>query len=39
MPSAGLVKGIDVVRAIQQAPTEGQKLTPPVKIQRAARKP
>ena len=33
-----VVKGMDVVRAIQQAPAEGQKLTPPVKIQRAARK-
>lgn len=34
-----VVKGMDVVRAIQKAPADGQKLTPPVKIQRAARKP
>ncbi|HYO58970.1 peptidylprolyl isomerase [Archangium sp.] len=34
-----VVKGMDVVRAIQQAPVDGQKLTPPVRIQRAARKP
>jgi peptidyl-prolyl cis-trans isomerase A (cyclophilin A) len=34
-----VVKGMDVVRAIQQAPAEGQKLTPPVRIQRAVRKP
>ncbi len=33
-----VVKGMDVVRAIQQAPAEGQRLTPPVKILRAARK-
>ncbi|HEX8438257.1 peptidylprolyl isomerase [Archangium sp.] len=33
-----VVKGMDVVRAIQRAPAEGQKLTPPIKIQRAARK-
>ncbi len=33
-----VVKGMDVVRAIQQAPAEGQKLTPPIKLQRAARK-
>jgi peptidyl-prolyl cis-trans isomerase A (cyclophilin A) len=34
-----VVKGMDVVRAIQQAPASGQQLTPPVKIIRAARKP
>ncbi|WNG47052.1 peptidylprolyl isomerase [Archangium minus] len=34
-----VVKGMDVVRAIQQAPADGQKLTPPVKILRATRKP
>jgi peptidyl-prolyl cis-trans isomerase A (cyclophilin A) len=34
-----VVRGMDVVRAIQQAPANGQQLTPPVKILRAARKP
>ncbi|MBF5042247.1 peptidylprolyl isomerase [Aggregicoccus sp. 17bor-14] len=34
-----VVKGMDVVRAIQQAPASGQQLTPPVRILRAARKP
>ncbi|PTL80825.1 peptidylprolyl isomerase [Vitiosangium sp. GDMCC 1.1324] len=34
-----VVKGMDVVRAIQQAPANGQQLTPPVKILRATRKP
>ena len=33
-----VVRGMDVVRAIQQAPTNGQALTPPVKILRARRK-
>jgi peptidyl-prolyl cis-trans isomerase A (cyclophilin A) len=33
-----VVKGMDVVRAIQQAPAEGQRLTPAIKILRAARK-
>ncbi len=32
-----VVKGMDVVRAIQQAPASGQQLTPPIKILRAAR--
>ena len=34
-----VVKGMDVVRAIQQAPASGQQLTTPIKIIRAARKP
>jgi peptidyl-prolyl cis-trans isomerase A (cyclophilin A) len=34
-----VVRGMDVVRAIQQAPASGQQLTPPVKLLRAARKP
>jgi peptidyl-prolyl cis-trans isomerase A (cyclophilin A) len=33
-----VVKGMDVVRAIQQAPAEGQRLTPVIKILRASRK-
>ena len=33
-----VVRGMDVVRAIQQAPASGQRLTPPIKILRAARK-
>ena len=33
-----VVKGMDVVRAIQQAPAGGQQLTPPVRILHAARK-
>lgn len=32
-----VVRGLDVVRAIQQAPAERQKLTPPVKILKARR--
>ena len=32
-----VVKGMDVVRAIQQAPASGQQLVPPVRILRAAR--
>lgn len=32
-----VVRGLDVVRAIQQAPAEGQKLAPPVKILSAQR--
>src|SRR5438132_12903893 len=32
-----VVRGIDVVRKIQQAPSDGQKLTPPVRIQRVRR--
>jgi peptidyl-prolyl cis-trans isomerase A (cyclophilin A) len=34
-----VVKGMDAVRAIQQAPASEQKLTPPVKILKATRKP
>ncbi|NMO14303.1 peptidylprolyl isomerase [Pyxidicoccus fallax] len=34
-----VVKGMDVVRAIQKAPASEQKLTPPVKILKASRKP
>jgi peptidyl-prolyl cis-trans isomerase A (cyclophilin A) len=33
-----VVKGMDVVRAIQQAPAKGQQLTPPVRLLRATRK-
>ena len=33
-----VTKGMDVVRKIQQAPHEGQSLTPPIKIQRAVRR-
>ncbi|MFP2907043.1 peptidylprolyl isomerase [Pyxidicoccus sp. 3LFB2] len=33
-----VVKGMDVVRAIQQAPASAQQLTPPVKILKATRK-
>ncbi|MBI1786639.1 MAG: peptidylprolyl isomerase [Acidobacteria bacterium] len=33
-----LVRGMDVVRKIQAAPAEGQKLAPPVRILRAARR-
>ncbi len=33
-----VVKGMDVVRAIQQAPAEGQRLAPAIKILRASRK-
>lgn len=33
-----VVKGMDVVRAIQQAPSSEQKLTPPVRILKATRK-
>jgi peptidyl-prolyl cis-trans isomerase A (cyclophilin A) len=32
-----VVKGMDVVRRIQASPADGQKLTPPVTIQRAVR--
>jgi len=32
-----VTRGLDVVRAIQQAPADGQVLTPPVKILRARR--
>jgi arylsulfatase A-like enzyme/cyclophilin family peptidyl-prolyl cis-trans isomerase len=32
-----VVKGMDVVRRIQSAPTDGQKLTPPIRIQRVER--
>jgi len=32
-----VLRGFEVVRAIQQAPAEGQKLAPPVKIIKAAR--
>ncbi len=34
-----VVKGMDVVKAIQAAPADGQTLTPPVKILTAARRP
>lgn len=34
-----VVKGMEVVKKIQQAPAEGQRLTPPVKILRIIRKP
>ncbi|WP_309891832.1 peptidylprolyl isomerase [Archangium sp.] len=33
-----VVKGMDVVRAIQQAPAKGQGLTPAIKLLRASRK-
>ncbi len=33
-----VVKGMDVVRAIQQAPVSGQRITPPIQIVRASRK-
>jgi len=33
-----VVRGMEVVRAIQQSPAEGQRLRPPVKILKAARK-
>jgi peptidyl-prolyl cis-trans isomerase A (cyclophilin A) len=33
-----VVKGMYVVRAIQQAPASGQRLTPPVRSLRATRK-
>ncbi|OJH33449.1 peptidylprolyl isomerase [Cystobacter ferrugineus] len=33
-----VVRGMDVVRAIQQAPARGQQLTPPVKILESSRK-
>ncbi len=32
-----VIRGMDIVRAIQTAPAEGQKLTPPVRILRAQR--
>lgn len=32
-----VTRGLDIVRAIQQAPADGQVLTPPVKILRARR--
>jgi len=32
-----VLKGMDVARAIQVAPAEGQRLTPPIRIQRAIR--
>jgi peptidyl-prolyl cis-trans isomerase A (cyclophilin A) len=34
-----VVNGMDVVRAIQAAPAEGQQLTPPIKILRVMRQP
>jgi peptidyl-prolyl cis-trans isomerase A (cyclophilin A) len=34
-----VVRGMDVVEKIQAAPADGQKLTPPVKILKARRKP
>ena len=34
-----VVKGMDVVRAIQKAPAGGQALTPPVRIAKASRRP
>lgn len=33
-----VIRGMDVVRQIHAAPAEGQKLTPPVRIQRAVRR-
>jgi peptidyl-prolyl cis-trans isomerase A (cyclophilin A) len=33
-----VVKGMEVVRAIQQSPSNGQQLTPPIQILRASRK-
>jgi peptidyl-prolyl cis-trans isomerase A (cyclophilin A) len=33
-----VVRGMDVVRAIQTAPADGQKLTPPIKMLRVRRK-
>ncbi len=30
-----VVRGMDIVRKIQQSPAEGQKLTPPIKIKKA----
>lgn len=33
-----VVRGMDVVRAIQKSPAEGQRLTPPIRILRATRK-
>ena len=33
-----VVAGMDVVRAIHRAPYEAQRLTPPVRIERAHRK-
>jgi cyclophilin family peptidyl-prolyl cis-trans isomerase len=32
-----VIKGMEVVRRIQQAPAQGQSLTPPIRIQRAIR--
>jgi len=32
-----VIKGMDVVRKIHAAPAEGQRLTPPIRIQRAVR--
>jgi peptidyl-prolyl cis-trans isomerase A (cyclophilin A) len=32
-----VVKGMDIVRKIHEAPADGQKLTPPIRIQRAIR--
>ena len=34
-----VIRGMGIVRAIQTAPAEGQKLTPPVRILRARRSP
>jgi peptidyl-prolyl cis-trans isomerase A (cyclophilin A) len=34
-----VVRGMDIVKKIQAAPADGQKLTPPVKILKARRKP
>ena len=34
-----VVKGMEVVKKIQTSPAEGQKLTPPIKILKARRKP
>lgn len=34
-----VTRGMDIVRAIQQSPADGQKLTPPVKILRIERVP
>jgi peptidyl-prolyl cis-trans isomerase A (cyclophilin A) len=38
-PFGQVVAGMDVVKKIQQAPADGQKLTPPVTIRRIVRMP
>jgi len=34
-----VVRGLDVVRKIQQSPADGERLTPPIRIVKVARKP